>query len=186
MNSTLTAGGRRPRSVLGALLLASMILLPRPAMADEHGGPPELRLSPRPAAGTPSRSTLEFSRLFRFGARAPEPTPELLALVGKRVTLVGFMVVLERPVEGGFYLASYPAVSDESGAGRGGVPPTSVLVLLEGVGKRPIAHVPGALEVSGTLELGNRVTHGETATVRLILSDRRSFRTANVRRRSGS
>src|SRR5688572_11272625 len=92
------SGARRPCSVLGPLLAAAILALPRPAAADDHEGPPAFRLSPRLAPSAPSRSTLEFSQLFRFGGRAPEPTADLLAFAGKRVTLVGFMVQVERPV----------------------------------------------------------------------------------------
>ncbi|HET9960540.1 MAG TPA: hypothetical protein VFQ61_38985 [Polyangiaceae bacterium] len=126
-------------------------------------------------------ATLDFRELYRFGDRAPELTDRARDLAGKRGTLVGFMVLLENPVHGGFYLSPYPAISDESGAGRGGVPPTAVLVLLSAAGTRPIDFVPGALEVSGTFELGTAEKAGEISSVRLIVDDARGIRFARTR-----
>lgn len=140
-----------------------------------------VRLSPRPPPARASVATIEFSQFYRFGDKAPEPTPELVALAGKRVTLVGFMVALERPVLGGFYLASYPASSDESGAGRGGVPPTAVLVLVRAARGKYIEYVPGALELSGVLEVGNSESSGEISTIRLRVEDARPLRFARTR-----
>ncbi|HET9956189.1 MAG TPA: hypothetical protein VFQ61_16895 [Polyangiaceae bacterium] len=143
--------------------------------------PRTVRLSPRPPPSRASVATIDFARFYRFTNRAPVPTPELLELAGKRVTLVGFMVALERPVLGGFYLSPYPASSDESGAGRGGVPPTAVLVLVRSARGRYVQHVPGALELTGVLEVGNQETSGETSTIRLRIDDARALRFARTR-----
>lgn len=144
--------------------------------------PKTARLAPRPPPARASVATIDFDRFYHFGERAPQPTPELLALVGKRVKLVGFMVALERPVQGGFYLSSYPANSDESGAGRGGLPPTSVLVLVRAARGRYIDYVSGALELTGVLEVGNLELAGESSSIRLLVEDTRQIRYA--RRRS--
>lgn len=140
-----------------------------------------IRLSPRPPPTQTSLATIEFSQFYRFGDRAPEPTPELLALAGKRVKLVGFMVALEQPVLGGFYLAAYPASCDESGAGRGGLPPTAVLVLVRAAHGKAIDYVPGALELSGVLDVGNRESTGEVSSIRLRVDDARPLRFARTR-----
>lgn len=141
-----------------------------------------VRLVPRPPPGTLSSPTIEFSELYRFGDRAPELTPKALALQGQRVTLVGFMVSLERAPRGGFYVSPYPAASDESGGGRGDLPPTSVLVLPRTAAGRPVHFVPGALEVTGILDVGNAETDGEPSTIRLVVDDARDVRFARTRR----
>lgn len=140
-----------------------------------------VRIVPRRPPATLSIATLDFQQFYRFGNRAPEPSAELLALVGKKVTLVGFMVHVDTPVIGGFYLSPYPAACDESGAGRGDVPPTSVLVLPKVARGKQVAFVPGALEVTGVLEVGNQETSGEMWTLRLIVDDVRTMRFARTK-----
>jgi hypothetical protein len=145
---------------------------------------PEVRpvvLVPRRPPRSLSIPTIDFAELYQFGARAPEPTPKLLALQNKRVTLVGYMVELERPARGAFYLAPYPTICDESGAGRAGIPPTAVLVVPKAARGMQIAFVPGTLEVTGVLEVGNQESDGELATVRLRVDDLSKFRFARRR-----
>jgi hypothetical protein len=148
----------------------------------------ELRLVPRRPPGALSVPSIDFAEMYRFGARAPELTPKVLALQGRRVTLVGFMVLLERPVAGGFYLSPLPAASDESGGGRGDLPPASVLVVPTIAAGKQVRFVPGALELTGVLDVGNREIEGEASTIRLLVDDARQIRfarthaTANARR----
>jgi hypothetical protein len=140
-----------------------------------------LKLNPKPPPRGLSNATLDFAELYVFGPRAPEVTPRALGLNGKRVTMVGFMVALERPVTGGFFVSPYPAGADESGAGRGDLPPTSVLVLPSLAAGQEVAFVPGALEITGILEVGNQVHDGEPSTIRLRVDDARSIRFARTR-----
>ncbi len=142
-----------------------------------------VKLHPKRPPRALSAGSIDFADMYRFGPRAPAPTPALLALDGRRVTLIGFMALLERPARGGFFLAPYPAVADESGAGRGDLPPTSVLVLPAIAAGREIAFVPGALEITGTLEVGNRESDGESSTIRLRVDadDLRQLRFARTR-----
>jgi hypothetical protein len=141
-----------------------------------------LRLSPKPPPKGLSTATLDFAELYIFGPRAPEVTAKTQGLHGKRVTMVGFMVALERPVTGGFFVSPYPAGADESGAGRGDLPPTSVLVLPTVAVGREVAFVPGALEITGILDVGNQVHDGEPSTIRLLVDDARSIRFARTLR----
>lgn len=127
-------------------------------------------------------ATLDFGDLYSFGPRAPEVTTKTLGLHGKRVTMVGFMVALERPVKGGFFVSAYPAGGDESGGGRGDLPPTSVLVLPKVAAGQEVAFVPGALEITGILDVGNQEHEGEPSTIRLLVDDARSIRFARTRR----
>lgn len=164
-----------------ALLVCPMLLGWPGLVAAEPAEVATVILVPRPPPRSPSTPTLDFAELYRFGARAPEPTPKLLTLRGKRVTLVGYMVELERPARGAFYLSPYPVICDESGAGRAGVPPTAVLVIAKAVRGKQIAFVPGTLEVTGVLEVGNQESDGEVATVRLRMDDLTKFRFARRR-----
>jgi hypothetical protein len=180
------------RAVPGAMLptvLATVLATAFPgtvATAREAGPAPEsdaaiVRLRPgRP--GAPSTAPrIEFSELYVFGPRAPELTAKARSLQGRMVTVVGFMVLLQRPVAGGFYLAAYPVGADESGGGRGDLPPTAILVLPRAAAGREVAYVPGALEVTGVLEVGNRSVGNEPSTVRVLVDDPRHLRFARVR-----
>jgi hypothetical protein len=142
-----------------------------------------LTLHPKCPPAALSVPTIDFAELYRFGSRAPEPTEKLLGLQGKRVKVVGFMALLERPVRGGLYLAPYPSQSDESGAGRGDVPPTSILVLPSLAAGKEVAFVSGALEVTGILDFGNRESDGERASLRLLVdaADLEALRFARTR-----
>ena len=92
------------------------------------------------------------------------------------------MAQMRSPPRGGFYLAPYPAVCDRAGAPASGLPPPSVLVLPPAARGRPVAFVEGALEVTGTLDVGKRETEdGERAALRLILDDPKLFKFANTR-----
>src|SRR5262245_33698937 len=124
------------------------------------------------ADDAPAAPPIAFEEFYAFGPRAPQPTAKLLGLNGKRVKLMGFMVQMERGPLGGFYLAPYPAFCDESGGGRGGLPPPSVLVLLEGARGKEVAFVDGVLEVTGILDVGNKAGEdGEAATIRLFVAE---------------
>jgi hypothetical protein len=165
----------------GFTLAALLLALPQVTFAGSAGAEHPMRVVPRSPPRAQSTPTLDFSEFYHFGPRAPEPTAKLLSFAGKRVTLVGFMVLLEAPVIGGFYLAPYPAASDESGSGRGDVPPTAVLVLPRAAKGKAVEFVPGPLEITGTLQVGNEETAGESASVRLLVDDLRRFRFARIR-----
>ncbi|HEX2660564.1 MAG TPA: hypothetical protein VHU40_19920 [Polyangia bacterium] len=141
-----------------------------------------VRLSPQPPPKALSSPTLDFAELYVFGPRAPRVTDKTEALHGKRVTMVGFMVALQRPVLGGFFMSPYPADADESGGGRGDLPPTAVLVLPKAAAGHEVAFLAGALEITGILDVGNQVQDGEPSTIRLLVEDARSIRFARTRR----
>jgi len=98
------------------------------------------------------------------------PSEKALSLNGQRVNLVGFMARMEEPILGGFYLVPRPLSLDESGAGTGDLPSESVLVLVPGSEGKAVAHVPGALEGTGILEVGNHTdAEGRVSNFRLKL-----------------
>lgn len=171
------------RLVLLSLVSVASSQVPGVVRAEAPAPPTRVfRLTPKPPPKTLSAPNLDFAELYAFGPRAPELTAKVLGLHGKRVTMVGFMVALERPVKGGFFVSPYPAGSDESGGGRGDLPPTSVLVLPKVAVDQEVAFVPGALEISGILDVGNREHEGEPSTIRLLVEDARSIRFARTRR----
>lgn len=155
----------------GILLIAGAVAVPR--LVSTHPAAAASRSSqsqswPLPATRIELRDLLDDGPTLR-------PSKKALALRGKRVHLVGFMVEMEQPIRGGFYLAPRPISLDESGAGTGDLPPDSVLVLVPGGEERIIPHLTGALEGIGTLEVGNQSdAEGRVSNFRLRLDpDRR-------------
>ena len=121
------------------------------------------RAAPRPA------QKLEFSEFFEPGAGL-RPSDKLRALAGQRVRLVGFMAQLELPPTGAFYLVPRPIHCDESGGGTADLPPESVLVLSAASTGKAVPFLAGALELTGTFELGNAPdSEGRVAAFRLRL-----------------
>ena len=137
-----------------ALALASLALPPADAPAD-----------PRPVP-------LEFSRLAPgASSRAPLP-PELEALAGRSVRLVGHMVRMELPPRAAFYLAARPVEADESGGGTGDLPLDAVRVEVPWFAGE-IPWLGGPLEVIGRLELGRREDDdGRVSWMRVVVERR--------------
>lgn len=101
-----------------------------------------------------------------------EPTAKATRLVGKRVRMVGFMARMEISPTGAFYLVPRQVHSDEAGGGTADLPPQSVLVISPSAAGQRVPHIEGPVEVTGTLELGNRADEdGRVSAIRLILDD---------------
>lgn len=107
-----------------------------------------------PADGAPAEP-LAWSELLEPGA-ALVPSAKTKSLAGQRVRLVGFMAQMELPIPGAFYLVPQPVDCDEAGGGTADLMPTSVLVLSASTQGQIVPHLPGALDVSGVLEVGNQ------------------------------
>jgi hypothetical protein len=119
---------------------------------------------PKPAA-----ERLEFAEFFDPGAGL-HPSQKLRSLVGQRVRLVGFMAQMELPPTGAFYLAPRPVRCDESGGGTADLPPETVLVVSASSAGQVVPFLSGALELTGTLELGNQTdSEGRVSAFRLRL-----------------
>jgi hypothetical protein len=106
------------------------------------------------SAGLSPAEPLAWSELLEPGA-AFVPSAKTRALAGQRVRLVGFMAEMELPIPGAFYLVPQPVECDEAGGGTADLMPTSVLVISESARGQVVPHVPGALDVTGVLEVGN-------------------------------
>jgi hypothetical protein len=143
-----------------------------------EGRPVVLRPGRPPADLT--APTIEFAEFFVMGDRAPRPSAKLLSLHRQRVTVLGHMARLQRPVRGGFFLTGQPVACDESGGGRGDLPAAAVLVLPGIPLDREVTFVAGALEVTGVLDVGNADYQGEGVNVRLTVDDLRQIRFAKI------
>jgi hypothetical protein len=128
---------------------------------------------PPPRAGVTS---LKFGEFFRMpiGAFGLEPSEKLLALNGKPVRLVGYMVREETPVPGRFLFAPLPvALGDEDESLSDDLPPTTVSVHLTGAKNKSAPYIGGLIQLGGTLEVGTRdEADARLSAVRLILEPR--------------
>jgi hypothetical protein len=124
-------------------------------------------------APPPSVAELKFREFFRMpvGPRGLEPSERLLALDGKKVRIVGFMVQQELPAPGRFILAPMPIqMSDDEDGLADDLPPNVVFVHYQAPGDAPLPFLPGLLQFTGTLEVGALDEgDGRVSTVRLRL-----------------
>jgi hypothetical protein len=123
-----------------------------------------------PPAGVTS---IKFGEFFRMpiGPFGLEPSEKLLALNGKRVRLVGYMVREENPAAGCFMLSPLPVtLGDEDESLSDDLPPSTVFVHLANTRDRNAPYIPGLIHLSGTLEVGAKdEAEGRVSAVRLIL-----------------
>lgn len=120
---------------------------------------------------------LRFRDLFRtpIAARGLEPTPTLLALNGRKVRMTGYMVAREDMAAGSFLFTPMPVRMSEHADGEANdLPASTVLVLMpEDDRERVLTHVPGLLQLTGTLEWGrNEAADGSVSWLRLKLDSR--------------
>jgi hypothetical protein len=80
------------------------------------------------------------------------------------------MAELEDPPRGAFYLTARPVRCDEGGGGTGDLPPDSVLVIARSATGQELPFYPGAIEVTGVLELGSAADDaGRPSSFRITL-----------------
>jgi len=113
-------------------------------------------------------ATLTFDRLYVNGPAGARVAPEVEALAGQTVRLVGHMAQMEEPSPGAFYLAPRPVDADESGGGTGDLPPRSVRV--EVPGRDELPWIRGPVEVEGRLEVGRlEDAEGRVSYLRIVV-----------------
>lgn len=127
-----------------------------------------LPLTPPARAAAPV--PLAFTEFF-----VPPPAPlelssKMQTLNGKRVKLQGYMVKMENPMAGAFYLTQHPTFCDEEGAGTADLPPACVRVIVRGAKNRTLGFVGRPLIVTGLLQVGAQTeADGQVSHFRLIL-----------------
>lgn len=121
-------------------------------------------------AAVPAPVPLAFTEFF-----VPPPAPlqlsaKMQTLGGKRVKLQGYMVKMENPMAGAFYLTQHPTFCDEEGAGTADLPPACVRVIVRGAKDRTLGFVGRPLIVTGILQVGAQTeADGQVSHFRLIL-----------------
>ena len=119
-----------------------------------------------------SAAPLAFKDILVPTDKELKPSAKLLALAGKRVRIVGFMIDQEEPTKGTFYLWKRPVFNDESGAGIGDVPPDAILIVVRGAKNAVINHASRPLAVTGILEVGPHTEENGASSMLRILLDR--------------
>ena len=127
------------------------------------------RSVPTGKAVTAEPIALAFTEFFEASTQGLKPSHKLISLKNKRVRLTGFMAQMENELEGSFFLAPRPVFCDEEGGGNADIPPEAVLVIVPFLAQQKIHFVPGLLEVTGILEVGNREEKGQVSSIRLII-----------------
>lgn len=166
------------------LRAAAMFALFVPILAVAHGTPlvphrvATLAVNgelPPPPAGV---TAIKFGEFFRMpvGPHGLEPTAKLLALNGRPVRLIGYMVREEHAVPGRLLLSPLPVnLGDEDESLADDLPPTAVFVHLQGVGERKVPYLGGLIKLTGTLEVGAKEEgDGRVSSIRLVLDSRAS------------
>ena len=158
------------RSLLtGALCVHALVAVAStPKTASTHRDDAALRvpasLAVRKTLGPPPAGVteLKFRDLFKLpvGPKGLEPTEKLLALDGKRVRIVGYMVRQSPAPKSAFLLSPLPtALGDEDESLADDLPPTTLAVVLDKSAHDKSADLtlpmlPGLLQITGTLHVG--------------------------------
>lgn len=165
------------RPMLLAFALASP--LPATAQAAENNTPELdgkrvaalLQAKSKPAPLPAGVAELKFREFFKMpiGPGGLEPTEKLLGLNGKRVRIFGYMVNAEEPSPGPFILAPLAvSMAEQEDGPADDLPATTVFVHIENGDRQLVPHIPGLLQLTGILDLGNREEpDGRVSSVRL-------------------
>jgi len=152
-----------------------------PTVARSQTAKPGEALAPSGREAQSSPHTLAFKDFLDSGAAELKPSAKLLALNGKRVRLIGFMVQMEIEPIGGFYLSSRPIFCDEEGGGTADLPPDSVFVIVSSYKDKKIPFMRGLLEITGTLELSRRESaDGTVSFINLALEKPQGITTVSI------
>lgn len=112
----------------------------------------------QPPAGV---TELKFREVFKLpvGPKGLEPTDKLLALDGKRVRIVGYMVRQSPAPKGAFLLSPLPvALGDEDEGLADDLPPATLRIDLDAKARDlAVPMLPGLLQFTGTLHVGMRL-----------------------------
>ncbi len=114
---------------------------------------------------------IDLQRLYTLESGEVRLAREVRELDGRQVLVHGYMVQMEEPSRGAFYVAPRPVFCDESGGGTGDLPVNAVRVELDGRADDEVVWEPGPVEIVGTLVVG-RVEHsdGRVSPLRVVVS----------------
>ena len=151
-----------------ALVAAASTPKAAPAHRDDAASRVPASLAVRRTLGPPPAGVteLKFRDLFKLpvGPKGLEPTEKLLALDGKRVRIVGYMVRQSPAPKGLFLLAPLPeALADEDESLADDLPPTTLAISSTKSHELVLPMLPGLLQITGTLHVG---MHTDPATGR--------------------
>lgn len=174
--------------VLFAHALAAAATTPKSAAAhrDDAAARVPASLVVRKTLGPPAAGVteLKFRDLFKLpvGPKGLEPTDTLLALDGKRVRIVGYMVRQSPAPKGAFLLSPLPTtLGDEDESLADDLPPTTLAVSLDRSRDLALPMVPGLLQITGTLHVGMRAdpATGRAMPAEIVLDEapQRALRT---------
>lgn len=128
---------------------------------------------------------LKFREMFQLpiGPRGLMPSEKLLRLDGRRVRMVGYMV--DQETMRSFILAPLPLkLGDEDESLADDLPPGVVFIHFADEDTPALRHIPGLLELTGTLSVGNLAeSDGRVSAVRLALASTTSQETRRHDRR---
>lgn len=130
-------------------------------------------LGPPPAGVT----DLRFHDIFKtpVGDKGLEPTAALLALDGKRVRMVGYMVRQPSAPKSVFLLSPLPVeISDEDEPLADDLPPSIVAVEVGKAADKAIPQLPGLIQITGVLHVGatTDAAGGRVSPVQIALDPR--------------
>lgn len=133
-------------------------------------------LAVRKDLGPPPKGVadLKFHDIFKtpVGDKGLEASATLLALDGKRVRMVGYMVHQQPAPTGAFLLSPLPAeISDEDEPLADDLPPSVVSVELADAANRSVPLLPGLIKITGVLHVGAKAdaASGRVSPVRIAL-----------------
>jgi hypothetical protein len=115
---------------------------------------------------------LQFKDLLVPSAKELKISSSAQSLVGKRAQVVGFMVDMEQPPKGGFYIAADPIANDESGNGTGDLPPNAIFVVVRSKADDVVPLIRERISVTGIFEAGYREEPDGRATMLRLILDR--------------
>ena len=127
---------------------------------------------PKRLVADPAR--LDLARLYVPTERGARVAPEVEALRGRRVRVLGFMARMEEAPRGAFYLTRRPVESEEGGAGTADLPPGALRVEVPRLAGQEIAWAPDVIEVVGTLDVGRAEdAEGRVSWLRVVVDEAR-------------
>jgi len=115
---------------------------------------------------------LDLAKLYVTNGASVRVAPDVEALAGRCVRVVGFMARMEEPPRSALYLTRAPVEAEEGGGGTGDLPPGALRVEVPRFTGQEIEWIPGAIEVTGVLRVGRAEDDaGRVSWLRVVVDD---------------